>query len=115
MLRIIALLLLIPSISLAASSQPVTPEPETKPAIGKDNLPVPGSTRAGDSYPEPDRRAFLQSCVGMYKEMIPACRCMLIGLQSAIPFDEFVVMTQKGDPQRDARFTSIANRCINAK
>lgn len=67
------------------------------------------------SYPNQDKTAFLTSCVGAYKEMIEPCKCMLIGFQNSLPFEEFVALAKSPDPVVDPRFSKVSRNCVAPK
>lgn len=72
---------------------------------------LPQLALAGAPYPIETRRAFMQSCVGLSKELVQPCRCVLQKLEGSIPADEFEKRLAAGRLDKDPRFASMARQC----
>ena len=68
-------------------------------------------TASAKQYPADIRRNINQNCVGLNKEMIVPCGCILKGLEKNIPYEVLEPMIIKGTAMQDPRVQAIARQC----
>lgn len=73
------------------------------------------SAAFAQSYPQPLRRAFIESCVGLSKELVQPCRCILQGLERSIRADDLEALINAGRADKDPRVQSITQNCARQK
>ena len=66
-------------------------------------------------YPADMQRAFMQSCVGLNRDLVAPCRCVLTNLEYSIPKDQFEKLLATGTADRDPRVASIARKCSEGR
>ncbi len=74
------------------------------------NAPNPAAIIA--PYPPAIKTRFLTSCVGLHKEMIPACKCMILTFEKAVPLKDYLEIAKLEDPAQDSRFKNVASACL---
>lgn len=79
-------------------------------AANEKNQPKPAATIA--PYPATVKTEFLTSCVGLHKEMIPACKCMILTFEKTVPLKDYLAIAKKEDPSQDDRFKKVAGACL---
>ena len=67
------------------------------------------------SYPRDAVQSFMENCVQLKRELIPACSCIIKDMQKSIPFAEYEKLIVSADPMQDARLAVIADRCAKAR
>ena len=70
---------------------------------------------SAQSYPQPLRRAFIESCVGVSKELVQPCRCILEGLERSILADDLEALIKANRADKDPRVQSITQNCARQK
>lgn len=68
---------------------------------------------AAKPYPQDVRRAITQSCVGLDRQMVAPCRCILRRLEQSIPFEQYEQLLKRPDPMADPRVQAIMRQCAN--
>lgn len=65
-----------------------------------------------EKWPRYARGAFMQSCVGLKKELASHCGCIIDSLAAEIPYHEFQAMAASGSVASDTRYTRIRANCL---
>ena len=116
-MRIIMTLLLGLSLSLPANAQLYTgtPEAPTAPAAPT-QAEVPASPVLEDAvspeWPADTREIFINSCIQLKRQLIPACRCIINELMQVMGHDEFLKLAEADLIEKDQRYLSIRSNCI---
>ncbi len=66
-------------------------------------------------YPAEMQRAFMQNCVGLNRELVAPCRCILTNLEYSIPKKQLEKLLASGTADRDPRVASIARKCSEGR
>lgn len=72
---------------------------------------LPLAAHAADPYPTELRRAFMERCVGLSKELVEPCRCVLGQVERSITPEEVQKQLAAGTLDKDPRFAAIARQC----
>lgn len=68
-----------------------------------------------ESYPRDAVQSFMENCVQLKRELIPACSCIIKDMQKSIPFAEYEKLIVSPEPMKDARLAVITDKCVKAR
>lgn len=108
---IVSTLMLFAAQAHAVSSADAPNAPKPKPAAAKEEA----KESAPKTYPADVKEAYLRSCVGLHKELIPSCKCMILTFQKMVPYPEFEELMNMENPTEDNRFLKVAGACMRAQ
>lgn len=63
-------------------------------------------------YPAKVKTEFLTACVGLHREMIPACRCMILTFEKTTSLKDFEAIAKSAEPAENATFKHVASACL---
>lgn len=64
-----------------------------------------------ERFPADARQSFLESCIGLNRELIAPCKCILTELEQRVNFEQFEKLINQPTPDRDPRIARIARSC----
>jgi hypothetical protein len=80
-------------------------------ALGALLLMAAPSSANNPAYAPDLRRAFMDSCAGLSRQMVSPCQCVLEHIERSIPQAEFEQLLQSGRATNDPRVMAVARKC----